>query len=83
MSIIVIPDKYPGRCRNLRPERDVYGYPITVRCLEFEGERHVCRFPVAERERKWWHDSDGAISITFNPPPPQPWREVVAEGGAS
>lgn len=45
MSILKLPDPHPGRCINLRPADDQYGYPTYLRCLEAEGTTHVCRFP--------------------------------------
>jgi hypothetical protein len=42
---IELPDPHPGRCQNYRMMRDANGYPASVRCLEYEGFPHVCRFP--------------------------------------
>lgn len=42
MSYITAPDPFPGRCRNHR------AVPFTLeslRCLDYEGTEHVCRFP--------------------------------------
>lgn len=44
MSTIALPDPFPGRCHNLRASRFHPG--SFLRCLDYEGSRHVCEFPI-------------------------------------
>lgn len=41
---IIQPDPHPGRCANLRSSRVTVGKML--RCLDYEGTEHVCRFEV-------------------------------------
>ena len=43
--LLIEPDPHPGRCRNHRSVT-VGGYPQNVRCLGYEGTRHVCTFDI-------------------------------------
>lgn len=45
---IYLPDPHPGRCFNYRL---VNGQ--TLRCLDYEGTRHVCDFPGAILPFQW------------------------------
>lgn len=43
--ILNLPDPHPGRCLNHRQGRDHTGYPVSKRCLDYEGHDGRCRFP--------------------------------------
>lgn len=43
--IAYMDDPYPGRCRNLHPGTDRYGYAKNYRCLDRSGHTGTCRFP--------------------------------------
>ena len=63
---LITPDPYPGRCLNHR--LDVASMS-QVRCLDYEGTRHVCRFPKIHAPSK---DVQYSTSIYSNTKP-KPW----------
>lgn len=72
MSFIHVPDPFPGRCQNVRHVLHANGEPETLRCLDYEGTRHVCEFPPSRVNAS----STGWVtyqSIMTAPPAPKRW----------
>jgi hypothetical protein len=65
---IILPDPFPGRCKNHRWVGDT-----SVRCLEYEGTSHVCKFPKSlpptDATRKYQQSSSLSGSVIN----PKPW----------
>lgn len=57
-------DPHPGRCRSFRP---VPGSLESVRCLDYEGTDHICRFPPRKPAMTT------ATSATYSRTDPKPW----------
>lgn len=58
------PDPHPGRCLNYR----VQPCGQTVRCLDYEGTEHACRFPI-ESSSEARHGNIYALRTRS----PKPW----------
>lgn len=55
MSYLRLPDPHPGRCRNTRQHDMGNGQFKALRCLDYEGTKHVCSFPpqIVVEARDW------------------------------
>lgn len=68
------PDPHPGRCQNLRPSTVKPG--TFLRCLDYEGLKHVCSFE-KETPPNFAHSVVGGNIYT--PAQPKPWVKPKQE----
>lgn len=73
MSVVHTPDPHPGRCPNLRPSTDGYGYPVNLRCLGYADRPHQCSFGEAAQRLA------GSTFTSWTPPKPKPWVSPLDE----
>lgn len=68
-----LPDPNPGRCENYRSVMHSDGRVETLRCLDYEGTKHICEFPEPlhiASDPRWGGNS---YSYSEKHDRPQPW----------
>lgn len=70
----VLPDPFPGRCKNYRNHGHRDGSVEVLRCLDYEGVPHRCAFPTPRPEPTNDHSWGGNIQTNTEP---EPWRRPI------